>query len=121
MTEKTFWAIIDNMRWSEDHDYNRISKDIKNGVYGDKERMIELKSMYHTKEDNMMNIAHSMTKEEYAKYIDESDDGLWDVCSNVIGSGKKYYNSCIKNNSGFKKVRRIENFSYSFQVIDTMK
>ena len=121
MNDTIFWAIIGKMGWSDDHDDKRISKEVKSQIYGDKERMTKFLEIYNEKEKTLFDIAHKMTDSEYKKYINESDDGLWDVVSNVIGLGQKHYNSIIKKHSNFKGIKRIENFSYSFQIIEKMK
>ena len=124
MNDKIFWAIIDKMNWTKDYNYKRISKEVKNQIYGDKERMMWFLETYNKKIDTLTNIAHQMNPKEYQKYINKTDEELWETISYIIGLGKKHYNAIIKKHSKFKKYKKnksIENFSYSFEIIYRMK
>ena len=109
------------MEWTKDNNDKRISKEIKNKVYGNKDRMIRFHILYQEKYDIISDIAYNkMTDKEYEKYIDQSDGGLSDVLANVMGMGEKTYNSVIKKHSNFKGIKNIENFGYSFHIIEKM-
>lgn len=123
MTENNFWKIIEKMNWKIDNNYKRISKELKEGKYGDNKTLIQLLNIFQEKINILNKKVKKMTNEEYIKYINLGDDGLSDVIAHIIGSGKKSFDSVLENNKNFKIYSQNykESFSYSFQDIYEIK
>jgi len=117
LTDKDFWKIIEDMKWSTDFNYNRIQEEIKSGKFGDKGYMLAIDDKFQTlKKELKIAIDEQLKKQElsYSDVIDKGDDGLDDLCSSIIGFGKKIYTKSLKYPKFAGKQNGTESFSYSF-------
>jgi hypothetical protein len=124
--EKEFWTIIEKMDWGSDFDYNRISEEIVNGIYGDLDKSKAVLNMFEKKYSELHNYAMSLKDDDYEAFIDKSDDGLSDLIAHIVGLGKKSFTS-IKNPKDFYIFTDTEkeSFRYSFHglydILDNRK
>jgi len=114
INDKKFWEFIKKTKWTKDYNYNRIKKEIKEEKYFKKEEKEEYEEKYLEKYNILYKIAILLSKKEYQKYINQSDDGLSDLISNVIGNGQEHFDKVIKDYKKFKNYEAIENFKYCF-------
>jgi len=111
--EENYWEQIEELEWSKDHDYGRIEQYLKN--YFLPLDIIALKNFVEDKQDDLM--------DRFDKYwladpgIEVSDDGWSDLTAEVVGRGKKFYESITVPKLQKMAINRDyeENFSYSFQ------
>jgi len=119
LTDTEFWAIIEKMNWNSDCNYNRIDKELIDGVYGDTEAQIRILNTFNDKYSRLEDTALALSDREYTKYVDKSDDGLSDLVSHIIGVGEVAYNKALSEPAGFYDFSDTarESFRYSFHCI----
>lgn len=114
LSENELWELIDKSDWSVDHDYKRIE-----GEWQELDREVA---------NQLRDFADSKQGEFQSKYesdwlgepgIGVSDDGWSDLSADVVGRGKKFYESIT-----VEKLQRMadtynyyENFLYSFHFL----
>ena len=105
------WEIIEELEWEKDKDYKRIRVYLRN-KYTDKSvealrNFVEYKrKLLQTRFDN-----------HWLESIPASDDSWWDLCAEVVGRGRQFYETI--NVEKLRKMAQLydytENFEYSFQ------
>ena len=113
LTEEKCWQLIEEANWQLDHNYDRIQLKYSKLSY---DELKQLDKFVNKKLDELSN--------KYDKFwlgnpgIPVSDDGWFDLKAEVIGRGKKFYESIsvekliqMANESDY-----YENFLYSLHV-----
>jgi hypothetical protein len=127
LNRNAFWAIIKDMNWNKDCNYERISDEIEAGEYGNKAYMVTFLNTWQAVSSELNKAVDSLSDEDYTEYINKSDDGLSDLIAHVIGLGKKAYNKVIEDPTMFSEYRdeARESFAYTLHIIydwiDVMK
>lgn len=118
LSDDEFWETIEKLNWPSDLDYKRISKELSEGKYGNKGFALALSNKFQEMKNKLYdNIFDSLDKKglSYDKTIGLGDDSLDDLCSNIIGHGKKMYEKSLNNPVYAGKQDTNESFAYSFQ------
>jgi len=86
--DKEFWNFVNKTNWTEDLNFERINREIKQWKYWNKEFIKKMKKIYYKKH----NILHSLFNPYFWK-INFSDDSLDDFIADIIWNGEDYYNN----------------------------
>lgn len=111
--EDKYWEVIELLKWKNDHDYERITKELS--VYNDDFKK-KLQDFCYSKIEEL----RDNFEKEWLKFgsdgINVSEDGWYDLRADVVGRGKDFYYSITK-----EKLQQMadendyeENFLYSF-------
>jgi len=106
------------MDW-EHRSYEEIGNELVDGhSICDIETATLLFNTYKTKYNELSTKVDKMTDNEYAKYINQSDDGLSDLLAHIIGMGKEDFESIQEPKDFLKYTNEVrESFAYSFHPL----
>ena len=111
--EDQYWKQIEELEWSKDHDYKRIEQYLIDNFTA--VESVDLMKFTVDKQDDLMARFHNDWLADPG--IEVSDDGWGDLTAEVVGRGKKFYESIT-----VPKLQKMaingdyhENFCYSFQ------
>jgi|TARA_R100000084_G_C4613916_1_gene129612 hypothetical protein len=111
------WSIIRELKWTKDHDIERI-------------RHYLAETYTRKKIESICKFAVSKREELQSKFykdwlssIPVSDDGWWDLTAEVVGRGRKFYETItVEKLIEMAKARDyVENFEYSFNELEEGK
>jgi hypothetical protein len=107
------WKNIEELEWTTDHDYKRISQYLKDNFTI--EESLELAEFVNNKADDLQNRFHNSWLAEPG--IAVSDDGWDDLTSEVVGRGEDFYKNITEEKLQEMAINLDyhENFRYSFQ------
>ena len=111
--EDQYWKQIEELEWSKDHDYKRIEQYLIDNFTA--VESVDLMKFTADMQDDLMDRFHNDWLADPG--IAVSDDGWGDLTAEVVGRGKKFYESIT-----VPKLQKMvingdyhENFCYSFQ------
>tara|TARA_R110000868_G_scaffold196505_1_gene442434 strand:- start:131 stop:502 length:372 start_codon:yes stop_codon:yes gene_type:complete len=114
LDEKSLWGLVENLNWSQDHDYKRIEGELK-GLG------LDVANQIHEFVSEKRGEICSQYQEDWLGEpgIGVSDDGWSDLTNDIVGRGRKVF-----ENINTKQLQEIadsgdyyENFGYSFQFL----
>ena len=111
--EDQYWKQIEELEWSKDHDYKRIEQYLIDNFTA--VESVDLMKFTADKQDDLMARFHNDWLADPG--IEVSDDGWGDLTAEVVGRGKKFYESITVKKLQEMAINRdyYESFSYSFQ------
>jgi len=116
LTDNEFWALVQKMDW-KNRSYEVIGELLVDGKsICDINTAKLLLEKYKEKYSELERKAFNMSEEDYYEYINLGDDGLSDLLSNIVGLGKKAFES-IKEPQDFADYEARESFAYSFHPL----
>jgi len=119
LNRNAFWAIVKDMNWDKDCNYERISDEIEAGEYGNKTYMVAFLNTWQDVNSDLNKAVDTLSDEDYNKYIGKSDDGLSDLLAHIMGIGKEAYNKVIEDPKKFYQYtdEARESFAYTLHII----
>ena len=115
--EEDFWNAIEIMNWPSDHDHERISQELKDGVYGSRGKATSLSLIFKEKSNRLYDALEDRLDAlelDYDDVIGLGDDSLSDLIANIIGCGKKAYEKSLRDPVYAASLGNPESFAYSF-------
>jgi hypothetical protein len=88
MTEQEFWEIIDALRWSDDHDYKRIKRELMQR-FPTPEALKPFRRIFEEKTAAVSNAGDS----------DHCSDSWSDTVNHIVGLGREEFDRCIADPS----------------------
>lgn len=93
-----FWDLVSQCRWEEDHNYKRIRKFLMKTL--NKEEIEEFSNCFNKAKEEIYKVLDA--HDEYCQNTKKrgfglSDNGFSDLCGEIIGRGKSFFNSVKAN------------------------
>ena len=108
-SDAEFWKTVKEAKWTSDHNYNRI-------------KVQWMRKLTPPKSEGMRRTFSKFSKKLDAKISDQvegvGDDGYSDVLAHIVGAGKTFYDSVMKDPSLAQRLidndQYKESFAYAF-------
>jgi len=112
MTNKRFWAIVEQIGWgTKTIDYEAIKAELLEVLSVTEAK--EMQNKLHEKEEMIRNSLESW-EEDTGRNIGLGNDNIMDICAHIVGLGKREWEAAIKNPKIIRDRARANDFEESF-------
>jgi hypothetical protein len=113
-----YWRIIEFCDWENCKNEKEIGQKLMESF--SPEDLVKMEEFYHTRLDEIKTIlenhAEAKTGDRH-NYYGLGDDGFWDLRAHIIGLGKQFYQSVLKDPEIAKKMADDGDFKENFGYI----